>query len=608
MLAPQHQSRSSAAAIAAVLLPALLWLAFEHGGLWRWLASLDFCLFALLQADGLLALWKQRGSLTAAAALPRLFWQELLRAASAPLRWARAELHQDRWLPLAAAFSVLLVFGVFQVAGGAYQAEFDGYSDEASHFMTGLVLRDYAVTWPLPAPRPWAEQYYLHYPRVALGHWPPLFHLVEAGWWLFVPPSRESAMFLIGVLAACSALLFYRLARRVAPAHWALAAVFLFVGTPVIQHATARVMAEQLSLVLGLLFLERVAAFVRSGSRTDAARLTLLIVLSLLVKGTGLALVPVPLAALYLAGRRRGVNLALIALAAAGVAIATLSGWYMVRSGSLGEMLIWAGISGGYPFTLAPLAQSAGTGMVAAAAIGFLLQWKERDPLAASCAAVILSTAAAALVFRAMNEPRHWIAMLPALFLLALQALTGAQRTVGRIRRWSVTAGLAVLILAPYPWLFYRQESTGVARVAASIARPARILVTAQNPRREGIWIPAVSAGESRPSSIVVRSTRSVAYEGFQGKRYSLILQSAEEVSAWLDRYGIDTVVVDEVRPEVPGPAHHALVRQAVQTRPAWRACAHGDGITAYCRTEPPPKPAEKLQIEILKGYTVRER
>ena len=38
-----------------------------------------------------------------------------------------------------------------------------------------------------------AENYYLHYPEVAMGHWPPGFYLLQAVWTLLFPTQRGLA-------------------------------------------------------------------------------------------------------------------------------------------------------------------------------------------------------------------------------------------------------------------------------------------------------------------------------------------------------------------------------------------------------------------------------
>ena len=59
-----------------------------------------------------------------------------------------------------------------------------------------------------------AEGYYLHYPKVALGHWPPVFYMVQAIWMLLLPPSRATAMLLMALVTTTTATMLYYTARR----------------------------------------------------------------------------------------------------------------------------------------------------------------------------------------------------------------------------------------------------------------------------------------------------------------------------------------------------------------------------------------------------------
>src|SRR5664280_2187093 len=89
------------------------------------------------------------------------------------VRYQRALLATGTWA---------LLFGVvvlWQSVSGAYRAELAAHADEAAHYVTGLMLRDYAASFFPTSPVRFAEQYYLHYPKVAIGHWPPVFYIIE---------------------------------------------------------------------------------------------------------------------------------------------------------------------------------------------------------------------------------------------------------------------------------------------------------------------------------------------------------------------------------------------------------------------------------------------
>src|SRR5947209_9185195 len=86
---------------------------------------------------------------------------------------------RTKLFPAAIATLFIALVLVLQWVGGAYRSEFAGYPDEGAHYITGVMMRDYVAVHKLVSFRQYAEDYYLHYPKVALGHWPPVFYTVE---------------------------------------------------------------------------------------------------------------------------------------------------------------------------------------------------------------------------------------------------------------------------------------------------------------------------------------------------------------------------------------------------------------------------------------------
>src|SRR5205823_3692724 len=103
---------------------------------------------------------------------------------------------------------------VLQRASGAFEAEFSGYPDEASHYMSGLLVRDY-ISAGFPAD-PWgfAQNAYLHYPYIGIGHWPPLFYALEGVWFLLFSSSRISALLFVATITAVLGGLVCGVVRR----------------------------------------------------------------------------------------------------------------------------------------------------------------------------------------------------------------------------------------------------------------------------------------------------------------------------------------------------------------------------------------------------------
>ena len=98
----------------------------------------------------------------------------------------------------------LLMTLLLQWRANAFQAEWSEDPDEPAHYVTGLMVRDYIAGGLRGSPMAFAQNYYAHYPKVAIGHWPPVFYLMQAGWMLLFGISRASLLGLMATLgAAC---------------------------------------------------------------------------------------------------------------------------------------------------------------------------------------------------------------------------------------------------------------------------------------------------------------------------------------------------------------------------------------------------------------------
>ena len=381
------QDRSSV--VLSVLLPLLAALGMVQRSVW-WIPFL-FALFAVafLQWPVLRFFARERGLFFALASFPLLLVHNLLAAAGFGFGLLRWETTRDPWFPRATALFAILIFGAIQFAGGAYSAEFDGQQDESAHFMSGLMVRDFLVQLPLSQPMSWAEQYYIHYPRVRFGHWPPLYHLLEAGWWLLFPPSRFSALLLVGLLGVAAAAAFYRVARRIAGPPGAIFLTCLLLAAPIFQQSSTQVMTEMLSLVCGLCFLDALIRLLGGGGRAAALQVGLWAGLALMVNGIAACLVPAPFVALFLARQGKLLRLRSLAIPAL-VALAVGALWFPITMPSLSLLTGWAGIGKSIPWNIQYLTTLAGPGVAVLAAGGMLtLLWKP-EPVAAASVPVLL--------------------------------------------------------------------------------------------------------------------------------------------------------------------------------------------------------------------------
>ena len=203
-------------------------------------------------------------------------------------------------------------FLLFSIAAVSLQALNAGYTsecartyDEAGHFVTGLMMHDFVAGLEWSSPVDFAEEYYLHYPKVAIGHWPPVFYLVQGAWMLIFSASRISVLVLLALLTALVSASIYRVLE---PRYGGVASVgggLLFILLPLVQINSSTVMAEALVALLAFWAALSFGRFVDTEQPGWAAWFTFFSALTIMTKANGLALVFLPPLVLLMTGRYR---------------------------------------------------------------------------------------------------------------------------------------------------------------------------------------------------------------------------------------------------------------------------------------------------------------
>jgi hypothetical protein len=106
------------------------------------------------------------------------------------------------------------------------------WSDAPRHAMDGAFYRDFVRHMPLGHVKQFAMNYYLKYPALTILFYPPLFPVVEGGFFAIFGVSLFSAQLTVSVFYLALACGSYILCRRWMDRGPALAAVLLFIGAP----------------------------------------------------------------------------------------------------------------------------------------------------------------------------------------------------------------------------------------------------------------------------------------------------------------------------------------------------------------------------------------
>ena len=244
-------------------------------------------------------------------------------------------------VPLAAFF---LVAVLSYRARGVMESSFSAHPDEPAHVVTGLMARDYLAN-PKPAdPLAYAENYYAHYPKVAIGQWPPVFYGIQAAWTVPLGATRGSLALLMALLTAGVATIVYAVLRPHCGAPVAVLAGLLFLSTSLVQRFGGMVMTE---MPLAIFVMGATLSFVRyleterwSWSALFGAFATL----AILTKGNGLMLALVPPLALVLAGGKWHLLRRPATWLPAGIVLLFCAPWYVFTLGLVEGS--WAGSVG----------------------------------------------------------------------------------------------------------------------------------------------------------------------------------------------------------------------------------------------------------------------
>ncbi|NOX98842.1 MAG: phospholipid carrier-dependent glycosyltransferase [Verrucomicrobia bacterium] len=199
------------------------------------------------------------------------------------------------WTSFAVFTGLFLLTLFLQHHNGAFSNDFGAHSDEASHVVTGLMVRDY-IAGPLlrlEHPMRFAETYYEHFPKVALGHYPPGFYAIE-GLWLLPSRSKTAIILLMTTLTATTAFIIWLVGRRLLLPANAILAAATFILIPLIQTYTAIVMSDMLLVIFCLLATLSFGRFVETKKIRWSLLFGLLAAAAILTKGSGLLLALVP--------------------------------------------------------------------------------------------------------------------------------------------------------------------------------------------------------------------------------------------------------------------------------------------------------------------------
>jgi len=486
---------------------------------------------------------------------------------------------------LAAWALLLLTTILLQRLGGAYSAGWGGHPDEPAHVMTGLMVRDYlAAKCPWP-PMRFAEQYYVHYPKVALGHWPPFFYLALASWMLLTGPARVTLLLFMAVIGASIAAFVYEFLRGEVGRWTALLFALLTTTIPLMQQSVSSVMSDGLVALLCLAAIWFYARYLESERFGSALMFGALAGVALITKGTGVVLAGVPPLAVA-ASRRWGLLRKLSFWSPAVMVVAVAGPWYAYQFAAFPDTSIaWAGIGkareGGTVDHIITPFKAVGLPLMCLAAIGLVGRWfRAATPRWAVLGALALASSVMHCWMHAVKEPRHMLMAVPAVLALAAAGSEIVAACRGPFSNLPIAGkrlGVMIVVLLAHfaatfeiplcPPAAFRDAANLV--LSRTQAGTDRVLISS-DASGEGDLIVELAIRENRPGHVVLRAFKTLAQAGWNGADYRLLFSAPAEMRAELDRLDVGLLVMDSQQSSEQLPHHAVLKAMIAGSRDAW--------------------------------------
>jgi hypothetical protein len=505
-----------------------------------------------------------------------------------------ASLQPRSWTP-AVLFLIagLAVTCGLQWHGNAYASDLSSNPDEAAHFVTGLMARDYMLQFPWSAPMPFAENFYSAYPMVAIGHWPPLFYLAQALWMAVFGASVKSALLLIATSTAATAAVIMWVSKTRVGVPVAAALGIVFLSAPLVQRYSRGVNAEMPLTLLAVLAALAYARYLSSRQVRDAVWFGLAASAAIMTKPNGLALALLPPIAVVLARRTRIVTersfwippiIVLIVCGPWYVLTARMAsdGWsasydpsWLLQNPVASNAIDTLGLLGAPMFLLA--CAGAWLALTARNEPAAEAEWRHHP---AALAALALSTWIFVSIIVPVRDERHLLSLMPPMLVFAGIAL---QRIAGeRSAPWrkAVAAAVAIIAVAPVgirAVRFTPKFDAGSLAVVAAIELDREldgdaILVSSEG-YGEGIFIATLAEHDRRPQHRVLRASKILSTSNWSGSDLQLTYATGDDVDKALRSMRVAAIVIDS-RP-APGPhtLHHQQLLGMLSRHPAhWKA------------------------------------
>jgi hypothetical protein len=487
------------------------------------------------------------------------------------------------------AYIVAVAIGAFGVAWArSYQAGFTG-ADEPAHFLNSYFVADYLRHHLGTNPMGAAAEFYIHYPKISIGHWPPAYYGI-LGLLFTVLPATVAVAFTINLLVAVLPVLGIALALTLlCNRAVAIAGVILYAVTPLVFEGCVNFMADQPLTACVVAATGLWIAYVCKPGWGKILGFAILGALAVLIKGNGGLIALVPVFHIVLTGQWKLLRSAKPYCAALLMVLAVVP-WYIVTAKIAADGFNYAaGVDYALKALLANLATLSNNltplGVVLAL-LAIVVEFRQRrqTPVRWIIVSGMLSMVLATLTLQSIVPvdivDRYMAPALPAVVVLSALGGHWVLSWLRRIDapRAAIALGVVLTLVcsmpgfqhivgrAPKPDMALNQVSS----LQAS-GQPVVLAVIDGPTGAEGAFIADRAVHDPQLERYTVRSSKLLSDSNFMGSSYVLKYATAQMAADRLRQLGVQQVVI--MRPGyAPAFPHSQQLRDAV--------AASGSGFT----------------------------
>ena len=450
---------------------------------------------------------------------------------------------------LVVSLAVLVIFLVNLDSPGLW------FSDMPSHALNGVFYKDLIEDGAFFNPKTYAERYYVQYPSLTVGIYPPVFYIVEAAFFKFFGISAATAKLAVLFFSLVCANALLALYRQWFFLWISVGAVLLFLLQPTVLFGQKNVMLE-----IPLVAMSSLALYcLYSGTTKESSWLLFLAplfcALAFLTRQSAVFLLP--LGIIWLLWRMRWKAFTSVPLLLGTVCgIILLAPWLVVNTtagrvhlGVLDFKLghVWPNLA--FYATHITDVVSIPVLVPGVLAIAFIFQLRQREGVWFALLWVVSVTAF--LLPLKLSEPRYAIALVPAVVALAM---TGVQYFSQRIKVSWKNEWVAAAIVFPLVFLhlftqpvWANPSITGFHRAAEFVVRDGDCRAVLYDGHHNGNFIFHVRMADSQRRVFVFRASKVVYTTNFLvSLGYEELVQTRAAFHDLLKKYSIKYIVQEE--------------------------------------------------------------